>query len=216
DPHGVERGLPATARLYLGQGWYCGVAPVPEARVNVGIVLREGALRRHLSLGVGVAGIADDLLDRLPRSLAGDVRDAPTTDAVCVALPLAHRVTRPAGDGFLLIGDAAGFLDPLSGEGIYRALVSAEIAADSITRSRLGDKDAFDGYADRMRGRFAAKDLVSQMLQLFLARPELAEFALRRMASRDAVADTFGQVLVDQLPASRVLGPRFLAGLLRP
>ena len=43
-----------------------------------------------------------------------------------------------AYSGALLVGDAAGFIDPLTGGGIYNALLSASIAADVV-------KDAFDG-----------------------------------------------------------------------
>ncbi len=205
----------ASARMYLGGGWYCGIAPVPGGRVNIGVVMGEGELRRRLARGGGPSAVVDEVLGQLPAP-ADCWRHAPSTDQTRVALPLAHRVARPAGPGFLLVGDAAGFLDPLSGEGIHRALASAELAADAIMHARRGDPDPFGRYARRMRSRFAAKDLVSWLLQAFLARPELADFALRRMASRDAIRGTFGLVLVDQLPASRALDPRFLGGLLRP
>ena len=206
---------PASARMYLGRGWYCGIAPVPGGRVNIGVVLDEGELRSRLAHGGGPSAVIDEMLGQLPTP-ADRWRDAPDTDETRVALPLAHRAARPAGPGFLLVGDAAGFLDPLSGEGIHRALVSAELAADAIVRALRGDLDPFGRYARRMRSRFAAKDLVSWLLQAFLARPELADYALRRMATRDAIRGTFGLVLVDELPASRVLDPRFLGGLLRP
>ena len=212
---GSTAGEAATARMYLGPGWYCGIAPVPGRRVNIGIVMGEAALRTRLARDGGPSAVVDGIMDELPAP-ADRWREAPDTDETRVALPLAHRVARPSGPGFLLVGDAAGFLDPLSGEGIHRALVSAELAADAIVGVRRGDPDPFRRYARRMRARFAAKDLVSWLLQMFLGRPEIADFALRRMASRDAIRGTFGLVLVDELPASRVLDPRFLGGLLRP
>jgi menaquinone-9 beta-reductase len=215
EPDPAVSGRPATARMFLGPGWYCGVAPVPGARVNIGIVMGEAMLRHGLTLGGGPTAVAADVLEQLPSS-AHRWRDSLLSDQVCVALPLATRVSRPAGPGFLLVGDAAGFLDPLSGEGIHRALVSADIAAGAIIQARNGGPAAYEQYARRMHARFAAKDVLSWLLQLFLARPELADFALRRMATRDAISATFGGVLTDQLPASRALGPRFLAGLLRP
>jgi flavin-dependent dehydrogenase len=206
---------PATARMYLGRGWYCGIAPVPGARVNIGIVMSESGLRRLLALRGDPMAVVDWVVDQLPPE-ASQANQAPNTDQVRVALPLAHRVTRPAGPGYLLVGDAAGFLDPLSGEGIHRALVSAEMAADAIVGHRGGDPDALERYARQMRSRFATKDLLSWLLQVFLGRPELADYALSRMARREAIRDIFGLVLADQLPASRALTPRFLAGLLRP
>ena len=214
-PDGAITWAPASARMYLGRGWYCGIAPVPGGRVNIGLVMDERELRKHLASGGRPAAVVHEMLGQLPTP-ADHWRDAPDTDDTRVALPLAHRVARPAGPGFLLVGDAAGFLDPLSGEGIHRALVSAELAADAIVRALRGDPDPFGRYARRMRSRFAPKDLVSWLLQLFLSRPELADLALRHMATRDTIRATFGRVLVDELPASRVLDPRFLGGLLRP
>src|SRR5687768_12128766 len=115
-------------RFLLGRGWYVGIAPVPKGRVNVGIVIGEGHLRRGLRDATGLAAVVDRILAQFPGS-----RDAwqaaPATDEMMVALPLAHRVTRAHGPGFLLVGDACGFIDPLSGEGLHRALVSSELAA---------------------------------------------------------------------------------------
>ena len=47
-----------------------------------------------------------------------------------------------AGDGFLLVGDAAGLVDPFSGEGIGNALDSAKVAADVIAESLQRDEAA--------------------------------------------------------------------------
>jgi flavin-dependent dehydrogenase len=113
------------------------------------------------------------------------------------------------------VGDAAGFVDPLSGDGLHRALASAAHAARAITDGN-GGPDALGGYHRWMRARYRAKDLVSWLLQGFLLRPEVARYALTRMARGDALARTFNGVLTDQLPASRVLDPRYLARVLRP
>ena len=214
DPDARPGSLPATARMFLGRGWYCGLAPATDGRVNVGIVMGEATLRQRLAYG-GPAAVVDGILGDLPGP-AGKLRDALSTDEVRVALPLAHRVARPSGAGYLLVGDAAGFLDPLSGEGLHRAFVSAELAAAALIEDRRGDPEAIGRYARRMHRRFATKDVLSWLLQGFVAVPELADYALRRMSTRDAIRDTFGRVLADQLPASRALGPGFLAGLLRP
>jgi flavin-dependent dehydrogenase len=44
---------------------------------------------------------------------------------------------RPTGDGWLVVGDAAGLVDPVTGEGIYYALLSAELACDALLESGL-------------------------------------------------------------------------------
>ena len=126
--------------------------------------------------------------------------------------------TRRAGPGWLLVGDAAGFLDPFTGEGLHRALVSTELAAAAI------DADCSDGDAralGRLRPRDAApiprrRTLVSWLVQAFLARPAAFEYAARRLAARPDVRATMGLVMGDLVPATAALDPRFLAALLAP
>ena len=77
----------------------------------------------------------------------------------------------PAGS---LVGDAAGFLDPFTGEGLHRALVSARLAATAIDAELSGRSPARLAAYDRaMRRRFLGKDLVSWLFQAFLAQPAL-------------------------------------------
>ena len=143
-------------------------------------------------------------------------RDGSPTDAVAGAWPLGHRVTRRAGPGWLLVGDAAGFLDPFTGEGLHRALVSAELAAAAIAAHERGRLGAFDAYERAMQRRFLAKDAVSWLVQAFLGRPVLFDYAARRVAARPTVRATMGLVMGDLVPAGRALDPRFLAALLAP
>jgi flavin-dependent dehydrogenase len=204
-----------SARMTIGAGWYCGVAPVPGGRVNIGIVMSDRDLSQRLRHTSGPAEVIRSVTDALPGPAAA-WKEAPETDIATVALPLAHRVASRAGAGFLLVGDAAGFVDPLSGEGLHRSLVSAELAASALLAERRGDPGALERYDRRMRARFAPRDVVSWLLQLFLARPGMLEYALRRLARRDALRRTFGDALADLEPASRILAPRFLLSMLRP
>ncbi len=217
DPDGSrEADVRATsARMIIGNGWYCGVAPVPGDRVNIGIVMGERLLRERLRADGGVERIVAGVVARLPLPDA-TWRIAADADAVRTALPLAHRVARRAGRGFLLIGDAAGFVDPLSGDGIHRALWSAELAAAAIVDEHRGRADGLARYDARMRSTFGPKDLLSWVLQLFLARPALLDYGLRRLARRVSHRETFASVLADLVPARRVLEPRYLLGLLAP
>jgi menaquinone-9 beta-reductase len=215
DPWAAAATDAMDGRLLLGRGWYVGIAPVPNGRVNVGIVIGEGQLRRGLREAKTLAGAVERILEQFPGP-----RDAwqaaPATDEMMVALPLAHRVTRAHGPGFLLVGDACGFIDPLSGEGLHRALVSSELAAAAIEDWAAGDASALEEYDRRLRARFRNKDVVSWLLQAFLATPALLDYGLARLAHRDGLRRTFTLALTEQLPASRVIDPRFLLQLLRP
>jgi flavin-dependent dehydrogenase len=72
-----------------------------------------------------------------------------------------YRATRVAGDGWVLVGDAFGFLDPLYSSGVLLALKSGQLAADAVveglaagdtSEARLGKwGPAFNQGVDRMR-----------------------------------------------------------------
>ena len=173
------------AMVVLPDGAYCGLAPVPGGRINVGIVLAGRAWRERLRRD-GAAATGEHALRSVP-PLQGDPeawREGRITDAIAGASPLGCRVARRAGPDWLVVGDAAGFLDPFTGEGLHRALVSARLAADAIDAPpprRRGDLTAYDRA---MRDRFATKDAVSLLVQAFLARPRLFEHAARRLARK--------------------------------
>ncbi len=215
DPQASPEGTAMTARMVIGDGWYCGIAPVPGGRVNIGLVIGERGLRESTRSGATPADILRAHLEKMP-GLRAAWQDQPESDPVAVALPLAHRVSQRAGPGFLLVGDACGFVDPLSGDGLHRALASAELAADAILADRGGRLDALPHYDRRMRSRFAPKDLISWILQVFLARPAAMDYVLRRLASRNAIRTTLGNVLADLEDPRHALDPRFIAGLLAP
>ncbi|HET9520745.1 MAG TPA: NAD(P)/FAD-dependent oxidoreductase [Candidatus Limnocylindrales bacterium] len=207
---------PRDARMITFRGGYVGLAPVPGGRVNVGIVLGpawaarlrdEGAERTVAAVLAGVPVADDDPVDwHAPEHC----------DSIEGASPLGHRVARRAGDGWLLVGDAAGFLDPFTGEGLHRALVSARLAAEAIDRRLAGDLGALPACDRAMTARFRSKDAVSLVVQAFLARPAAFEYVARRLVARNGVRETMGLVMGDLVPATRALDPRFVATLLRP
>jgi len=215
----VADGRPARgvdARMLLLADGYVGVAPVPGSRLNIGIVL--GASWRRRLAGDGARSTVAAITRSLPPAPDddGSWRDGTPLDAIAGASPLGGRVTRRAGPGWLLVGDAAGFLDPFTGEGLHRALVSAEFAAPAIGAALRGDRRAYAAYERAMHRRFLAKDGVSWLVQAFLARPRSFEYAARRLAARPDVRATMGLVMGDLVPATRGLDPRFLASLLAP
>ncbi len=207
------------ARLRVFGGGYVGLAPVPGKRVNVGIVLGGGWRARLAREGAGA--VAEAVLGAVPEAPDDPVAwaQARRCDHVEGVSPLGGRVTRRAGRGWFLVGDAVGFLDPFTGEGLHRSIVSSDLAGRAIaaTMARGVDRDRVAVAYDRaMRRQFAAKDAVSWLVQLFLARPALFEYAAGRLATRPSVRATMGLVMGDLVPAERGLDPRFLAALLAP
>ncbi len=204
------------ARMRVIRDGYVGIAPVPGDRVNVGIVL--GATWHAALARDGAESVARSIVEGSPATDEDSAtwRFSRPCDQVAGAWPVGHRVTRRAGRGWLLIGDAAGFLDPFTGEGLHRALVSARLGADAIVAAGRGRSSALAAYDRAMHRRFLAKDTVSWLVQAFLAKPALFEYAARRIAARASVRATMGLVMGDLVPAGRALDPRFLAALLAP
>ena len=201
---------------------YVGLAPVPGGRLNIGIVLgpswrgglaRDGAAvttRRALAM---VPTTADD-----PIAWA----EAMPCERIAGAVPLGGRVTRRAGPGWFLVGDAAGFLDPFTGEGLHRALVSTELAATAI-QAALGRTDgAPTGRRPppRTTARCAAGSPRRTPSRGSSSRsspgPACSSTPHGDSPTGPNLRATMGLVMGDLVPASRGLDPRFLAALLAP
>ena len=204
-----QTGPAGDARMLVLKDAYVGLAPVPGDRVNVGIVLGSSWFPKLRS--DGGRATAARILSQI------GVAEPTIIDRVAGVAPLGHSVSRRAGADWLLVGDAAGFLDPFTGEGLHRAIASAVMAAESINGAlTTGGRTGLEAYERAMRRRFSTKDLVSRLVQGFLARPVLFEYAARRLAVRDRVRETMGLVIGDLAPAGRALDPRFLGALLAP
>ncbi len=191
--------------MHVGPGWYVGLAPTPGGELNVGMALplagRGGAATRFAAAIDGLPAVA--------ARLAGMRRLTPIRGVS----PIGHRVARAAGDGWLLVGDAAGFIDPFTGEGIFRALRSARAAAEAL---HAGDAGAEQRYLAARRAAFAAKDTLTWAVQGMLAAPTVLGHVLRRLAADPPAAARLGSALGDCRPATDALSPAFLAYLLRP
>jgi flavin-dependent dehydrogenase len=210
DPAAAPEGVAMPARLVFGLGWYCGLTPVPRGRVNVGIVVTPDLL------GPDPVAVVDRVVDSLPSVADDGWRQAPRTDQLAVAYPLAHRPRRVAGHRAVLVGDAAGFIDPVTGEGLYRAFRSADMAADALLSAERGRDGALDAYDRRLRSDYARKDAISYLFQLFMRYPAVLDYAVARLDRRASPRAIFAQVMSDLLPPDRALDPRFVAQLLAP
>jgi flavin-dependent dehydrogenase len=97
---------------------------------------------------------------------------------------------RPAGPGWFLVGDAAGLVDPITREGIYFALLSAEWAADTIASAPAG---SCQPYAARVREEIGSELILAARLKRRFFRPQFTSLlidALRHSASvRNVMAD---------------------------
>jgi geranylgeranyl reductase family protein len=206
--------------MHVAPGWYVGLAPLAGERLNVGMALPLNGDRRPAEARFQAA------IDGIP-AVAERLQGSRRLTPIRGASPIGHRVRRAAGRGWMLVGDAAGFIDPFTGEGIYRALRSGRAAAEALAAEALaaGDDDTVAGgdddavaarYLAARRHAFAAKDALTWLVQGMLAARPLMGYALRRLSARPELADRLGSVLGDCRPASDALSPLFLARVLWP
>jgi geranylgeranyl reductase family protein len=126
------------------------------------------------------------------------------------------RGTRPYGQRVLVAGEAAGLVNPLSGEGIAYALESGEMAA-THARCALESGDfseaALSAYGRALRRRYGADHRVARFLRIFFKYPWLLNRLVRRMQQDSDFALTFGLVVIGVESPRTVLSPRFLSRL---
>src|SRR5436853_138326 len=114
--------------------------------------------------------------------------------------------------GALLVGDAADFFDPFTGQGIHTALRGAELVAEClIPRFAPGVSRA---YASARRREFAGKWLLERLIGLGVSSPALTDRVVGRLARRADLADLLVSATGNVLPARRVFTPSVLARLL--
>jgi flavin-dependent dehydrogenase len=130
-------GLPPSScvELYSIPGGYCGVASVEAGWTNVCCLLR----RRHAQPLAAARDLAVWLPAHAPsqplrRRLAGARQVSATVYTLCAL----GRRAASRGEA-LLAGDAAGFLDPFTGDGIARALLSGRLAGQTAAQGRLAE-----------------------------------------------------------------------------
>jgi geranylgeranyl reductase family protein len=204
---GVE-GLRESGEMHVGLGGYCGIAPLGARSANLAFVLDRRAMAR--AGGDLEAFYRATIAARWPalhERLAGATLLAPPR----AIGPLALVARRACAPGVLLVGDAAGFYDPFTGEGVTLALRSAELAAETADGAlRSGRTDDLDAY-DRARHR-ATRDKfrLNRLLQQVVAWPGLADAVARRLSRRPELADQLVGIAGDFVPARSALGPRFL------
>ncbi|MBV9440204.1 MAG: hypothetical protein JOZ24_09460 [Candidatus Eremiobacteraeota bacterium] len=121
-----------------------------------------------------------------------------------------------AAPGALLAGDAAGFLDPFTGQGVYLALTDAERAAGAAAtalRAPAAEQAAFREYAARRRRDLAARRLLGRAVALLVDVPPLAGRAAARLMRSPKTAAVLLDALAGAIPPQRALTPAVLGRL---
>jgi len=169
---------------------YIGINPIHECETNLSLVCDAQEIRS--------AGSPRNLLIHyLSQSEALRDRFLPLPDATEIATiaPLRHIVRNTSGEGWCLIGDAGGFLDPLTGEGIFQALSSAAFLSKAFQmeseRNAPDWNHALKVYSRNRKRMFRSKTRINQVFQWIIRHPDSIERLARYLNKNKRRPDAF-------------------------
>jgi geranylgeranyl reductase family protein len=168
---------PVPGRGLPGYGW---LFPGPDGRANLGVGVGTGPDRRA---GAAAAGHLDGFVRHL-RMLGELPPEARPGRLLGGWLKLGMVGTVPGRGGILLVGDAAGLVNPLQGEGIAHALRSGEAAAGAILSEPA---DPARPYLAWLRRGLSSRASAAALHALIVPRPRLVS-VLGRSLTAEPVA----------------------------
>jgi flavin-dependent dehydrogenase len=145
----LNGGATLVLRTEPGSGGWFWYIPLENDITSVGIVANPDYLLK--GRGQDLAKIFNEEIEKC-ESVRRRVAEGTRVDKIYSILDYSYRSKHNAGDGFIIIGDAYGFLDPIYSSGVLLALKMAELAADAI-------HDAFnhDDFSAARLGQYQAK-----------------------------------------------------------
>jgi geranylgeranyl reductase family protein len=201
--------------MHVDRGGYCGVADVGNGLFNVAVVV---PVSRSAEVAVDKTDFLESWIAERPKlaeMFAGATRETP----VRATGPFASSAKRAWVPGAALVGDAADFFDPFTGEGIYTALRGGELLSDFaaealLSTNRKSEMNALEAYENARRKEFSGKWKVEKMVGAAIAFPALINRAARVLSHRRDMADLLVGVVGDFVPAREVLRPGYLLSLM--
>lgn len=208
---GVVRSIPRLQKIalvthYLAKGSVCGVTmhlPVdrsdaccgvgaacgPDGTRNVNIVVPQSEAPR-------IAGRRQDYFEeRLHQSFPAvwdEVQSSTQVGPLRSVGCFGHHTRRAAGDGAVLVGDAATFIHPFTGEGVYFALRGAQLAADAISAAlKRGDvsRHSLRFYDKARRQELLPRYRLCDLVQRVVHSPALLGWSAERLRRSEPLTD---------------------------
>jgi menaquinone-9 beta-reductase len=202
------RGVPAVTahgEMHVRPGSCLGIAPVeaghnPLCNVTVVVGARPDSrgMPKHDVLRAQLAAFAS-------RDLSGLITD---DDEILASGPFDWPTRRVAFDGAVLVGDAAGYYDPFTGQGIYQALAGAELLVQHVVENRIAE------YEGAYRSLTGPARRVQRLVEFVCARPRFADRVFASLARTPELALRLIAVTGDLRPARDLLSPRLLPSFL--
>lgn len=199
----VELSEPDVARFYLGNKiaprGYAWIFPKTEKLAEVGIGVRGAPAKKYLDKFIAEHN------DELGKAQIIDYRGAP--------VPIGGMIENNVGDGFILIGDAAGTVIPLTGAGIHTSgvagLIAGKVAAEAALENN-NSKDKlikFKELYEKPWGERIKKSLKAMRILETLTDEELNELA--EIFDKDDVVNLATGIKITNVAKKLLRHPKF-------
>jgi geranylgeranyl reductase family protein len=207
-------GMGPHGEMHVERDGYVGFAPVDSGLVNVAVVVP--AERARAAAAAPAEFVANWIRQRA--HLAARFANATRHTPVRGTGPFGWRTRRAWAPGAALVGDAADFFDPFTGEGIFAALRGAELLTPYVhavmaAGDEGAEREAFEAYDRARHHAFSGKWMLERLVGMAVSWAPFMNRAARGLARRRDLADTFVGVTGDIVPARAVLRPAYALAL---
>ena len=195
------------------QPGYLWLFPLDDGKANVGIGMHHRSMRKRR-------------ID-LRKAMANALRQPPFAERFGKAkaleeprgwnLPVGSIKRKSYGNGFMLLGDAAGLIDPFTGEGIGNALYSARAAvrtAEQALQANDFSESFIARYEQGLWAEIGDELAVSTKLQKIGRNRFLLNFVINKAARSNQVKELISGMMANQIPKTRLANPLFYMKLL--
>ncbi len=207
------QGVTDMGEMHVDYDGYFGIVEVGDGLMNVAVVIPQS---RAKQIGEDKTAFFEQWIAARPH-LAERFQGAERITAVRATGPFATAARRVWSPGAALVGDAADFFDPFTGEGIYAALRGGELLAphllEALDRSSDDEPLILGGYDRARKSEFGGKWKLERIVGMAIAWPYFLNNAAKVLSRRKDMADLLVGVAGDFIPPRVVLRPRFLYSL---
>jgi geranylgeranyl reductase family protein len=192
---------------------YFWIFPIEDGYANIGIGMLHSIIKRKdidLKKALKNAINSPTFRDRF-------VDAEPQEKPIGWNLPVGSKRRKSYGNGFLLLGDAAGLIDPFTGEGIGNAMYSGKFAIETAVEALNQidySADFLAQYEDNLWDMIGNELNISSKLQKMGQNKFLLNFVIGKAAKNPEVSDIIAGMLANEVPRKRLANPLFYAKLL--
>ncbi|MFG1501284.1 NAD(P)/FAD-dependent oxidoreductase [Halobacteriovorax sp. XZX-3] len=168
------------------KGSYLGVDPISNFELNLSLVCGADEIKKYGSARNAFKYYLESIKDELGVTLDEE-------NKIHTSFPIEHSVRDVIGNNVALIGDAAGFIDPITGEGIFNALLTANMLFESINISKVcfDYNSSLQVYKYKKEKYFREKTFLNIGFQWLIRRSWLVELIAKFLNHSKKRRDTF-------------------------